>query len=139
MTEWQYLCSILLVFIQSTKPLNPIYLSIYLSIFSFSSWCFYHFLYTSILILKQLNKWFVPFHHSINTYFNKHFKSLQEHIHNDECVLVFGYSSTLEYFLKAAARKRRFQVRFSRSVSYFGVIFFCIFVFLLLALLMSSI
>ena len=40
----------------------------------------------------------------------------QEHIHNDECVLVFGYSSTLEYFLKAAARKRRFQVRSSTRV-----------------------
>jgi len=34
----------------------------------------------------------------------------QEHIHNDECVLVYGHSPTLELFLKAAARKRRFQV-----------------------------
>lgn len=33
----------------------------------------------------------------------------QEYIHNDECVLVYGYSPILELFLKAAARKRRFQ------------------------------
>jgi hypothetical protein len=33
----------------------------------------------------------------------------QEHIHNDECVLVYGHSPLLEAFLKAAARKRRFQ------------------------------
>lgn len=31
----------------------------------------------------------------------------QEHIHNNECVLVYGYSPIIELFLKAAARKRR--------------------------------
>ena len=35
----------------------------------------------------------------------------QEHIHADECILVYGHSLMVESFLKAAARKRRFQVR----------------------------
>lgn len=34
----------------------------------------------------------------------------QEYIHADECVLTFGYSTSVEWFLKAAGRKRRFQV-----------------------------
>jgi translation initiation factor 2B subunit (eIF-2B alpha/beta/delta family) len=34
----------------------------------------------------------------------------QEHIHADECILVYGHSLMTELFLKAAARKRRFQV-----------------------------
>lgn len=34
----------------------------------------------------------------------------QEHIHADECVLTHGHSHVIELFLKAAARKRRFQV-----------------------------
>lgn len=38
-----------------------------------------------------------------------------DHIHNDECVLVYGYSITLELFLKAAARKRKFQVIIAES------------------------
>jgi Initiation factor 2 subunit family len=34
----------------------------------------------------------------------------QEHIHADECILTYGHSTTVELFLKAAARKRRFQL-----------------------------
>ena len=34
----------------------------------------------------------------------------QEHIHTDEVIMTYGYSTTIELFLKAAARKRRFQV-----------------------------
>lgn len=34
----------------------------------------------------------------------------QEHIHADECVLVYGHATLTESFLKAAARKRKFQV-----------------------------
>lgn len=34
----------------------------------------------------------------------------QEHIHADECILIYGHSLMVESFLKAAARKRRFQV-----------------------------
>lgn len=34
----------------------------------------------------------------------------QDHIHSDECVLAIGQSHTIEHFLKAAAKRRRFQV-----------------------------
>lgn len=34
----------------------------------------------------------------------------QEHIHEGECVLIYGYATLTESFLKAAARKRKFQV-----------------------------
>lgn len=37
-------------------------------------------------------------------------ESAQEHIHEDECILTFGYSEPIESFLKAACRKRKFQV-----------------------------
>lgn len=35
----------------------------------------------------------------------------QDYIHAEECILVYGYSKTVEMFLKAAANKRNFQVR----------------------------
>jgi hypothetical protein len=34
----------------------------------------------------------------------------QDHIHADECVMVYGYSAAIELFIKAAARERRFQL-----------------------------
>jgi translation initiation factor 2B subunit (eIF-2B alpha/beta/delta family) len=34
----------------------------------------------------------------------------QEHVHSDECIMALGDSHTLELFLKAAAKRRRFQV-----------------------------
>lgn len=34
----------------------------------------------------------------------------QDHIHADECILTYGYSYTVELFLRAAAKKRRYQV-----------------------------
>eukprot|EP01035_Chromulina_nebulosa_P018955 gene18955-24763_t len=39
----------------------------------------------------------------------------QDHIHADECIMVLGHSQVVELFLKAAARKRRFQVVISES------------------------
>lgn len=38
-----------------------------------------------------------------------------EYIHADECVLVYGYSVTVELFLKSAARKRKFQLIIAES------------------------
>ena len=35
----------------------------------------------------------------------------QEHIHTGELILTYGYSRIVEQFLKAAAAKRKFQVR----------------------------
>ena len=40
----------------------------------------------------------------------------QEHVHADECILTFGYSTAVELFLKAAGRKRRFQVIIAEAV-----------------------
>lgn len=37
-------------------------------------------------------------------------ESAQEHIHEDECILTFGYAEPIESFLKAACRKRKFQL-----------------------------
>lgn len=37
----------------------------------------------------------------------------QEHIHTGELILTYGYSRIVEQFLKAAAAKRKFQVRTS--------------------------
>eukprot|EP00981_Chlorochromonas_danica_P006668 scaffold1447_cov165-Ochromonas_danica.AAC.14 len=34
----------------------------------------------------------------------------QDYVHNDECILTYGYSRLVELFLKAAATKRRFQL-----------------------------
>jgi translation initiation factor eIF-2B subunit beta len=34
----------------------------------------------------------------------------QEYIHADECIFTFGYSTVIEHFFKAAAKKRRFYV-----------------------------
>ena len=39
----------------------------------------------------------------------------QEHIHADECILTYGHSTMIEKFLKAAAKKRRFQVIVAES------------------------
>ena len=33
-----------------------------------------------------------------------------DHVHSDECVLVYGYSSAVDLFLKAAGRESKFQV-----------------------------
>lgn len=33
-----------------------------------------------------------------------------EHIHNEECILTFGYSQVIESFFKAASKKRKYQV-----------------------------
>ena len=33
-----------------------------------------------------------------------------DHVHSDECVLVYGYSSAVDVFLKAAGRESKFQV-----------------------------
>lgn len=37
-------------------------------------------------------------------------ESAQDYIHADECILTFGHSETIASFLKAACRKRKFQV-----------------------------
>lgn len=37
-------------------------------------------------------------------------ETAQEQIHEDECILTFGYSQPVESFLRAASRKRKFQV-----------------------------
>lgn len=37
----------------------------------------------------------------------------QEHIHSDECIMALGDAHTVELFLKAAAKRRRFQVRWN--------------------------
>eukprot|EP01041_Mallomonas_annulata_P008457 gene8456-17434_t len=39
----------------------------------------------------------------------------QEYIHADECILTYGYSLTVELFLKTAAKKRKFQVIVAES------------------------
>jgi translation initiation factor eIF-2B subunit beta len=39
----------------------------------------------------------------------------QAHIHADECILTYGDSAVIEKFLKAAAKKRRFQVIIAES------------------------
>ena len=39
----------------------------------------------------------------------------QDHIHHDECILTIGYSVLVEKFLKAAGKKRRFQVIIAES------------------------
>jgi hypothetical protein len=47
----------------------------------------------------------------------------QEHIHADECIMVIGQSYTVEKFLKAAGRKRRFQVLQSYRIVLFKTCF----------------
>ena len=44
----------------------------------------------------------------------------QEHIHADECVLAYGWSAVVEQFLKAAGRKRRFQVIIAEAAPELG-------------------
>ncbi|KAL8584274.1 hypothetical protein ACOMHN_014693 [Nucella lapillus] len=43
-----------------------------------------------------------------------------EHIHADETILTFGYSRTVEAFLKNAAKKRKFNVIVSEAEPYFS-------------------
>lgn len=46
----------------------------------------------------------------IDTVYDPICKEAKDHIHADECILAYGYSVTVEMFLKGAARKRRFQL-----------------------------
>lgn len=57
-------------------------------------------------IMSSINE----FHDEIHSVNSQLCEQCQEHLHADECILVYGYNQALEYFFKAAARKRKFQV-----------------------------
>lgn len=46
----------------------------------------------------------------IDNYIEPIEKEAKDHIHADECILVYGYSQTVENFLKGAAKKRKYQL-----------------------------
>jgi len=46
----------------------------------------------------------------IDTMYDPILKEAKDHVHADECILVYGYSTFVDMFLKGAARKRRYQV-----------------------------
>lgn len=48
--------------------------------------------------------------HELETVYDSINKEAQEHVHAGECILAYGHATAVEIFLKAAARKRKFQV-----------------------------
>ena len=98
----------------STETLNA-YLVIIYPVFNNLKCCFVPSGGFSSEFMKSVMSAVNELYDEIDNVYQPICEQAQDHIHHDECILTMGYSGLVEKFLKAAAKKRRFQVIIAES------------------------